>query len=106
MSWWKLVVDQTIKVAIGEVVRPAVRFSIGMVGYGLKLLEEQLAGKQDGTPGPGQDDQSMASKVLVPDVSEPVEKQRVLAQVVEDMKAYPLPADAERFTREALHDRR
>ena len=107
MSWWELLADQTVKIAIGEVVRPAVRFSIGMVGYGLKSLEEQFMDKRGGTaPGRGQRDRASASKVLAAEVNDPLEKQRALAQVVEDMKANPLPADAERFTREALHDRR
>jgi predicted DNA-binding antitoxin AbrB/MazE fold protein len=48
-----------------------------------------------------------ASSVIPPIVTDPEEKKRILREVVENMRANPLPADApRRFTREELHERR
>jgi predicted DNA-binding antitoxin AbrB/MazE fold protein len=42
-----------------------------------------------------------------PIVTDPEERKRILREVVENMRANPLPADApRRFTREELHERR
>lgn len=39
-------------------------------------------------------------------ITDPVERARVLKEMVERMKANPIPADAPRFTRDELHERR
>jgi hypothetical protein len=44
--------------------------------------------------------------VLPPTVSDPEERARVRKRVVERMRLHPLSADAPRFTREQLHERR
>jgi len=44
--------------------------------------------------------------VLPPLVTDPEERKRILAEMVERMRANPIPANAPRFTREELHDRR
>ena len=42
-----------------------------------------------------------------PEVTDPEERKRILKEVVDNMRANPLPADApRRFTREELHERR
>ena len=43
---------------------------------------------------------------LPPVVADPEERQRIIERMVERMKANPIPADAPRFTREELHERR
>jgi predicted DNA-binding antitoxin AbrB/MazE fold protein len=44
---------------------------------------------------------------IPPTVTDPEERARLLKEVVESMRANPLPADApRRFTREELHERR
>ncbi|HEX8721456.1 MAG TPA: antitoxin family protein [Pyrinomonadaceae bacterium] len=44
---------------------------------------------------------------IPPKVTDPEERRRILKEVVENMRANPLPADApRRFTREELHERR
>jgi predicted DNA-binding antitoxin AbrB/MazE fold protein len=48
-----------------------------------------------------------ASNVIPPRVTDPEERKRLLEQLVERMRANPIPADApRRFTREELHERR
>jgi predicted DNA-binding antitoxin AbrB/MazE fold protein len=48
-----------------------------------------------------------APGVIPPRVADPEERKRVLREVVENMRANPLPADApRRFTRDELHERR
>jgi predicted DNA-binding antitoxin AbrB/MazE fold protein len=45
--------------------------------------------------------------VIPPRVTDPEERKRLLEQLVERMRANPIPADApRRFTREELHERR
>ena len=45
--------------------------------------------------------------VLPPLVTDPEERKRILAQLVERMRSNPIPAEAPlRFTREELHERR
>ena len=43
---------------------------------------------------------------IPPEVTDPAERARILAQVVQNMRDNPIPADAPRFTREKLHERR
>jgi predicted DNA-binding antitoxin AbrB/MazE fold protein len=46
-------------------------------------------------------------RVLPPQVTDPAERKRILEELVERMRANPIPADApRRFTREELHERR
>ena len=46
-------------------------------------------------------------RVLQPLVTDPEERKRILDQLVDRMRANPIPADAPRhFTREELHERR
>jgi predicted DNA-binding antitoxin AbrB/MazE fold protein len=48
-----------------------------------------------------------APRLIPPTVTDPEERKRILKEVVENMRANPLPADApRRFTREELHERR
>ncbi len=47
-----------------------------------------------------------ASNIQPPLVTDPEERKRILKQLVERMRANPIPADAPRFTREELHERR
>ena len=48
-----------------------------------------------------------APHFIPPTVTDPEERKRILREVVENMRANPLPADApRRFTREELHERR
>jgi predicted DNA-binding antitoxin AbrB/MazE fold protein len=45
--------------------------------------------------------------LIPPKVTDPEERKRILKEVVERMRANPIPADApRRFTREELHERR
>jgi len=46
------------------------------------------------------------SNVIPPAVTDPVERQRILKQVVERMMAQPLAPDAPKLTRDELHERR
>ncbi len=43
---------------------------------------------------------------IPPTVTDPVERAKVLADVVQCMQANPIPAGAPKFTRDQLHDRR
>jgi len=45
-------------------------------------------------------------RVLPPAEPDPEERKRILVRMVERMRANPIPADAPRFTREELHERR
>jgi len=45
-------------------------------------------------------------RVIPPKVTDPEERKRILAEMVERMRANPIPADAPHFTREELHERR
>ena len=48
-----------------------------------------------------------APHLIPPTVTDPEERKRILKEMVERMRANPLPADApRRFTREELHERR
>ena len=44
--------------------------------------------------------------IIPPKNTDPVERQRILNEVVESMKANPLPPNAPKFTRDELHERR
>jgi len=44
--------------------------------------------------------------ITPPQVADPAERERILKEVVERMKANPIPANAPKFTREELHERR
>ena len=45
--------------------------------------------------------------LIPPKVTDPEERKRILREMVENMRANPIPADApRRFTREELHERR
>jgi len=46
------------------------------------------------------------SNITPPLVTDPAERQRILKEVVERMKANPIPANAPKFTRDELHERR
>lgn len=45
-------------------------------------------------------------RVLPPEIKNPVERKRILKAMIERMKQNPIPADAPRFTRDELHERR
>jgi hypothetical protein len=47
-----------------------------------------------------------SSLLIPPPVSDAAERQRRLQRLTERMRANPLPANAPRFTREELHERR
>lgn len=44
--------------------------------------------------------------LLPPTVTDPDERARILRELIESMNRNPIPADAPRFTREELHERR
>ena len=45
--------------------------------------------------------------VLPPKVTDPVERERLMEELIRNMRSNPIPADApRRFTREELHERR
>jgi hypothetical protein len=46
------------------------------------------------------------SNITPPAVTDPADRQRILNDVVERMTANPIPANAPRFTRDELHERR
>ena len=43
---------------------------------------------------------------IPPAVTDPEERKRIMSEIVENMRNNPIPADAPRFTREELHERR
>lgn len=43
---------------------------------------------------------------LLPEITDPQERARVLQELVEEIRQHPLAVDAPRLTREELHDRR
>lgn len=45
-------------------------------------------------------------RTIPPRVTDPEERKRILARMIERMLANPIPANAPRFTREELHERR
>ena len=48
-----------------------------------------------------------ATNAPAPLVTDPAERQRIMDELIANMRANPLPADApRRFTREELHERR
>ena len=47
-----------------------------------------------------------SATLIPPRVTDPEERGRLLKQVIQSMRANPLPADAGRWTREELHERR
>ncbi len=44
--------------------------------------------------------------ILPPEVTEPEERARILARLVDRMQQNPIPAEAPPLTRESLHERR
>ncbi|HEY0404213.1 MAG TPA: antitoxin family protein [Pyrinomonadaceae bacterium] len=46
------------------------------------------------------------ARAIPPKVTDPEERKRILKEVVDSMLQNPYPADAPRFTREELHERR
>jgi AF2212-like len=44
--------------------------------------------------------------ITPPKITDPAQRARMLKEVVQRMMANPIPADAPRFTREELHERR
>ena len=47
-----------------------------------------------------------ASKIIPPRVADPEERKRILHDLVQRMMNNPFPADAPRWTRDELHERR
>lgn len=45
-------------------------------------------------------------RVIPPTVTDPEERKRIMAELIQNMRDNPIPADAPRFTREELHERR
>ena len=45
-------------------------------------------------------------RVLPPEVKDPEERRRIVKAMIERMKENPMPADAPRFSRDELHERR
>jgi hypothetical protein len=45
-------------------------------------------------------------RIIPPEISDPAERARILKLVTESMQNNPIPADAPRWTREQLHERR
>ena len=43
---------------------------------------------------------------LPPKVTDPEERKRIMSELIQNMLDNPIPADAPRFTREELHERR
>ncbi len=43
---------------------------------------------------------------IPPEITDPAERAAVLEEVVRSMRENPIPADAPRFTRDELHERR
>jgi predicted DNA-binding antitoxin AbrB/MazE fold protein len=43
---------------------------------------------------------------ISPSVTDPEERKRIINQMIERMRANPIPANAPHFTREELHERR
>ncbi len=46
------------------------------------------------------------STVIPPSVTDPQERAKIMAGLIERMRNNPIPANAPRFTREELHERR
>jgi predicted DNA-binding antitoxin AbrB/MazE fold protein len=46
------------------------------------------------------------SNLLPPEVTDPKERKRIMSELIQNMLDNPIPADAPRFTREELHERR
>jgi predicted DNA-binding antitoxin AbrB/MazE fold protein len=44
--------------------------------------------------------------IIPPAVTDPEERKRILSELIQNMRSNPIPADAPRFTREKLHERR
>jgi predicted DNA-binding antitoxin AbrB/MazE fold protein len=44
--------------------------------------------------------------IIPPAVTDPEERKRILSELVQNMRDNPIPANAPRFTREELHERR
>jgi predicted DNA-binding antitoxin AbrB/MazE fold protein len=43
---------------------------------------------------------------LPPEVTDPEERKRIMSELIQNMLDNPIPANAPRFTREELHERR
>lgn len=46
------------------------------------------------------------SNIQEPTITDPEERKKVLAQLIENMKSNPIPPEAPKFTREELYERR
>jgi predicted DNA-binding antitoxin AbrB/MazE fold protein len=46
------------------------------------------------------------ASTLPPKVTDPEERKRIMSELIQNMLDNPIPADAPRFTREELHERR
>lgn len=46
------------------------------------------------------------ANTLPPKVTDPEERKRIMSEMIQNMLDNPIPADAPRFTREELHERR
>ena len=46
------------------------------------------------------------ANTLAPKVTDPEERQRIMGELIQNMLDNPIPANAPRFTREELHERR
>lgn len=51
-------------------------------------------------------DEDSSPRLVPPSIAAPEERARVTAEIVRSMQANPIPAEAPRFTREDLHERR
>jgi hypothetical protein len=46
------------------------------------------------------------ANILSPKVTDPEERKRIISEMIQNMLDNPIPANAPRFTREELHERR
>jgi len=46
------------------------------------------------------------ANLLPPEVADPEERKRIMGELIQNMLDNPIPANAPRFTREELHERR
>jgi hypothetical protein len=74
-----------------------------------EILEGTLVNLSVEIPPPGPEFPVTAGvrlQVNGPEVTDPEERRRILAGVIKSMRANPIPANAPRFTRAELHERR
>ncbi|MDT5061585.1 MAG: hypothetical protein QOH63_2044 [Acidobacteriota bacterium] len=46
------------------------------------------------------------ANILPPEITDPEERKRIMSELIQNMLDNPIPANAPRFTREELHERR